>query len=288
MIRRRATGGRPRLITSIFAVPAVDCLGFSSCNRQGHAVLHIDTEQCPFDHWDGIERMLRRAKVDSAPPWLRSYCLTGFSVLDIRVSISILIKQSFEQFGGIHSVFVDGIADAVCDVNDSAETSALITDLHKLAIEFNCPIINIIHVNPSSDFKTRGHLGSQLERKSETNLRLEKNEDDVTVIWADKNRRAPIPKNTAPRFTWNDRVGMHTSVGCLRDAKDEGQKTEIHLQAERVFAAAKKSNLTYGDLVESVMGVADVSKSTAKRRVEQMIRLQIVRKDLAGFYSIIK
>jgi hypothetical protein len=34
-------------------------------------------------------------------------------------------------------------------------------------------IVGVIHFNPGGE-KTRGHLGSQLERKAETNLRLDK------------------------------------------------------------------------------------------------------------------
>ena len=146
----------------------------------------------------------------------------------------------------------------------------------------------MIHVNPGSDFKTRGHLGSQLERKSETNLRLEKDGDGFTVVWADKNRRAPIPKLTAPRFAWSDEAGMHVSVGSLRDAKDEGEKTELRGAAERVFVDAKKKVVTYGELVNALMVATKESKSTAKRRIEQMMRLRIVHKDLASHYSLVK
>ena len=173
-----AIGG---MIASTFAASDADCLGFTSQNPNGFAVVHLDTEQCPFDHWQGIERALCRAKIASAPLWLRSYCLTGFSAADVRASIRILIEQAAKQFGGVHSVFIDGVADAAPDVNDPAETSSLITELHKLAIEFDCPILNIIHVNPGSDSKTRGHLGSQLERKSETNLKLKQDANGISV-----------------------------------------------------------------------------------------------------------
>ena len=147
------------MIASTFAGSGADCLGFVSENPDGFALVHLDTEQCRFDHWEGIQRAVRRAKMDAAPSWLRSYCLTGFTAADVRAAIPILIKQAAKQFGGIHSVFIDGIADVVPDVNDAEETSSLITDLHKWAIEFDCPILNIIHVNPGSDSKTRGHLG---------------------------------------------------------------------------------------------------------------------------------
>ena len=147
------------MIASTFAEADADCLGFTAQNPNGLAVVHLDTEQCPFDHWQGIGRAIRRAKASTAPAWLLSYCLTGFSAADVRAAIRILTAQASKKFGGIHSVFIDGIADAVPDVNDPEETSSLITELHKLAIEFDCPILNIIHVNPGSDFKTRGHLG---------------------------------------------------------------------------------------------------------------------------------
>ena len=276
------------MAASTFAAPTADCLGFSSDNSAGHAVVYIDTEQCSYDHWAGVQRMIRRAKVATAPDWLRSYWLTGFSALDVRASIRILTEQAAEQFGGVHSVFIDGIADAVIDVNDSGETSSFIADLHGIAIEFNCPIINVIHVNPGSDFKTRGHLGSQLERKSETNLRLEKDADGVTVIWADKNRRAPIPKNTAPRFAWGDIAGMHVSAGSLRDAKDEGEKPVLGVEAARVFTAAKATSLTYSTFVDGLMQASHISESTAKRKLNQMLRTEVIRKELSGSYSIKK
>lgn len=276
------------MIGSTYAASGADCLGFTSQNPNGFAVVHLDTEQAPFDHWEGNQRTNRRAKVDAAPAWLRSYCLTGFSAADVRLAIRILTAQSANKFGGVHSVFVDGIADAVHDVNDPAETSSLITELHKLAIEFDCPILNIVHLNPGSDFKTRGHLGSQLERKSETNLRLEKDDSGATVIWADKNRRAPIPKNTAPRFAWNDEAGMHVTIASQRSSKDEAEKQAMQIEAEAVFSAAKNAVISYGQFISFLERDAHVSKSTAKRRFGQMMRAQIIRKELTGFYTLNK
>jgi hypothetical protein len=274
------------MIGSTYAASDADCLGFTSENLNGFAVVHLDTEQAPFDHWEGNQRTNRRAKVDTAPAWLRSYCLTGFSAADVRLAIRILTAQAAKQFGGVHSVFVDGIADAVHDVNDPAETSSLITELHKLAIEFDCPVLNIVHLNPGSDFKTRGHLGSQLERKSETNLRLEKDDSGATVIWADKNRRAPIPKNTAPRFAWNDEAGMHVTVASQRSSKDEAEKQAMQIEAEAVFSAAKNAVISYGQFITFLEREVHASKSTAKRRFGQMLRTKIIRKELTGFYTL--
>jgi hypothetical protein len=274
------------MIGSTFAASDSDCLGFFSENPHGHAVVLVDTEQCPFDHWAGTERIARRAGIDPVPAWLRSYCLTGFSASDVRLSIRLLTEQAVRDFGGVHSVFVDGAADAAQDVNDPAESNSLVTELHALAIKFDCPIINIIHVNPGSDFKTRGHLGSQLERKSETNLRLEKDDNGATVIWADKNRRAPIPKNTAPRFAWNDEARMHVTVASQRSSKDAADKQAMQIEAEAVFTAAGNALINYGKFISLLEREVHASKSTAKRRFGQMLRTQIIRKELTGFYEL--
>jgi hypothetical protein len=274
------------MIASTFATLEADCLGFTSKNPHSFAVIHIDTEQCPYDHQQGIDRATDRAGAQAAPDWLRSYCVTGFSAADVRQSIPILLEDAKLRFGGIHSVFVDGIADASHDVNDPEESGSLITDLHRLAIEFDCPILSIIHLNPNSDFKTRGHLGSQLERKSETNLRLEKDGDGVTVIFADKNRKAPIPKSIAPRFAWNDEAGMHVTIASQRNAKDEAEKQAMQIEAEAVFSAAKNAVISYGQFITFLESQVHVSKSTAKRRFGQMLRTQIIRKELTGFYTL--
>ncbi len=272
------------MIGCTFAAAGVDCLGFASENPNGYAVVHLDTEQCPFDHWSANQRTIRRAKVAAAPAWLRSYCVTGFTAADVRASIRLLTEQSAKKFGGVHSVFVDGLADSAQDVNDPGESSSIVTGLHALAIEFDCPIVSIIHVNPGSDFKTRGHLGSQLERKSETNLRLEKDDDGVTVIFADKNRRAPIPKNTGPRFAWSQDQQMHVLVPSLKSAMDDIERDTLKELANDIFS--DRPSMRYADFQTTVKNRLTVSDKTAERKVSRCRQLGIVTKTVAGLYIL--
>lgn len=279
------------MIASTFADAKLDtdCLGFVSKNPDGFAVVHIDTEQCLFDHWEGIQRAIRRSKVKAAPAWLRSHCLTGFPAADVRAAIPILIKQAAKQCGGVHSVFIDGIADAVPDVNDPSETSSLITELHKLAIEFDCPILNIVHLNPGSDFKTRGHLGSQLERKSETNLKLKQDKAGVSVIFADKNRRAPIPEKSGPCFAWSNESGMHVSVQnpseTKAEAKSDAKSAAMRQEAETVFADGKDS-FRHTDLVSEMEVSLAMSKIGARKKLKKWALSQIVTVQPSGLYTL--
>ena len=287
-INSQAKVGKTAVVTaaiaSTFARIDAECLGFVSQNPKGYAVIHIDTEQCPFDHHQAIDRAVKRAGAQAAPDWLRSYCLTGFSATDVRQSIRILLKEAKTRFSGIHSVFIDGTADACNDVNDPGESNSLVSELHDTAINYDCPILNIIHLNPGSDFKTRGHLGSQLERKSETNLRLEKNDAGVTVIFADKNRRAPIPKDTGPRFAWSDDHGMHLTVDSIKSNKDEMEHEKLQTAAQQWFNSHQPIRFT--ELKVTVKNVMTVGDRTAERKIKAAVNLGIIKHTDAGLYVL--
>ncbi len=185
-----------------------DTLGFVGPNYSKKALLHFDTEQSPYDWQQLITSSLRRVNLAEPPSWLMSYTLTGMSASDCREFIKATIKRAVRIHGGVHSIFIDGIADLVIDPNDPAECFPLVTELHATAIEHNTAVICILHMNPGSEAKGRGHLGSQLERKAESNLTLEK-EGEITRVWGVKQRGKAIEKDKAPCFKWSDEHMMH-------------------------------------------------------------------------------
>jgi hypothetical protein len=275
------SAGVGAMMASTFAGSGCDCLNWKSENTASLAVVHLDTEQSRFDHWQLIDRAVRRAGLDAAPEWLRSYCVTGFSISDIRQSIWLSLEQTAQKFGGVHSFILDGAADCVADVNDPAESNDFVAELHALAIQYSCPIITVIHLNPGSEFKTRGHLGSQLERKAETNLKLEKDENGVTVIWADKNRRAPILKKTAPRFTWCDEARMHVSVASNGQADRAKAIEELRDQIQEAFRITGKTSLTWTDTVNALLRAPGInSKRTAERVFTNAKECGVIRKNI--------
>ena len=275
-----AVGG---MIASTAAEPESDCLNWKSENQASLAVVHLDTEQAPFDSWQLIDRARRRGGLKTAPAWWRSYCVTGFSVREIRESIRLALDQSAQQFGGVHSLILDGVADCVADVNDPGESNDFVAELHALAIKYLCPVVGVIHLNPGSE-KTRGHLGSQLERKAETNLRLEMDGNGITSIWSDKNRRAPIPKKTAPKFAWSDEHKMHVSTTGNEAAETENTAEQIH----EAYRLADKTALHWSDLIAALQRVPGIkSQSTAERVYRKAKSLGIIKINLIKQWEMI-
>lgn len=201
-----------------------DTLSVTGPNYANRAVLHFDTEQSPY-HWQQLVlTALRRVKAATPPVWLQSYTLTGLPANECRALVAKAMHDAHVQFGGIHSVILDGVGDLVVDPNDSEECFPLITDLHGQAIRYNTAIISILHLNPGPESKGRGHLGSQLERKSESNLMLEK-VDETTIVYSTKQRGKSITKDNAVAFEWSDEHQMHVSVEAPRSAEKQSSRS---------------------------------------------------------------
>ena len=266
-----------------------DLFGFESKNSEKGIVLWIDSEQAPDDFWHCVMRSVRRAGLASPPSWLHAYCLTGLQQGTAWECVKLALELAARSNVKIHSVLLDGLADLVTDPNDAAECNAFIAELHNLAIKHDCPIIGVIHFNPNSD-KTRGHLGSQFERKSESNLRLDKDDDGVTEIWSEKQRRAPIPKGEGSCFQWSDDAGMHVSVENPSEAKAEARAgaklAEMRQDALTCFAHVDKSSLSHSELVALIGQHKNLKPSGARRRLENWLKQGAVTKNDSGTYEV--
>lgn len=286
----QAKAGKTAFLTTMIAAtmsdPTVDAdfLSIVSApNLDGGAVLYFDTEQSRDDFWHITKRAMRRAGAKQRPEWLHSYCLTGLSVAEAKACAWQAVVDAYVRHGRIHAVFIDGVADLVLDVNSAEECNGFLAELHALAIRFDCPIVTVLHLNPQSGKggfeKARGHLGSQLERKAETNLRIEK-DGDVSVCWSEKQRRAPIFKDKGPRFRWSDEAGMHVTAQAEPAETSESRKQrEYRDLAETTLGDGKP--LTWKELMAALCDARStpgktVSERTAERWIREMTKFGLI------------
>jgi hypothetical protein len=261
---------------------AADTLGIRSCGAGERAVIHFDTEQSTFDHFALVSLSLERAGLDSPPPNLRSYCLTDCSVADRRA----MLRSELARVGEIFAVFLDGVADFVHDPNDPEEAFGFVAELHRLAIEYGCVFVGVLHENPgSSDVgKTRGHLGSQLERKAETNLRLGK-ADGVSTVYTDRGaRHCDIPKDFGTRFQYSAEQQRHVLLASKQDEQAKDKRADLVAFAFSIFEGTSGS-LSWAELRNRIKEVGGYADSTARKHIEVMTTLEIIIKDDRHRYS---
>jgi hypothetical protein len=203
--------------------------------------------------------------------------------------IKLELERAEVQCGGIHSVFIDGVADLCLDPNDAEESFGLVEELQHLTIKHHCPVTTVLHENPSGaeSGKTRGHLGSQLERKAESNLRVFKDAKGICTIYSDRCRRASIPKEQGPRFTFDVKAGMHlTYCGDIQAERIEKKRRKQEHLVDMIFHNSPQGGLHF-DKVKSKLMDSDssIKDRTARRRIEDWKALQLVYVTPAGKYQ---
>lgn len=268
------------MIASMMGATGRDYLAFHGSNPEGKAVLHYDTEQSRGDHYHMNMRALRRADLDTQPSWFSSYSLTLLDPAERRAAIGAMARKAAAN-GGLHSLFIDGVADLVFDVNDLAEACGLVAELHQLATETGCVIVTALHHNPGGE-KTRGHLGSQIERKSESVLVLRKDGETISISCKPA-RRQEVSDDKAPRFSWDTQAAMHLLTQSTATTANDRKRMELGTLADEVFG--DKPRLKWVELKDAIVTARGWSSNTAGNKINAMLELGVIKKSSFGLYE---
>lgn len=292
MVEAQAKAGKTAflgaLMASTYSQTGADCLGWQSRNLEGRAMLHFDTEQSRADHNALTKRVHARAGATLFPEWLRSYRMTGMTTTALKQAVEIALRIDSQKFGGVHSLIIDGIGDLVPSVNDEAPSTDIVIWLMGLADEYQIPIIVVLHLNPIAGKgqtpKARGHLGSQLYRKCEHTLRLDKNADQVTTVTSVNPRKAPLTADSAPCFAWSAEHRWHVSVSPPK-SKTENKREQLEGIADDVFRDTAGIGLRRCEVITRIKtATGKRADSTAENRINEMFDQKIIRKDESGLY----
>jgi hypothetical protein len=288
VIAAQAKAGKSAYLAAMMAAamnPAaadVATLGVRSRGASGGAIIHFDTEQSTYDHFALVSLALQRAGLEQSPDILRSYCVADCSI-EHRLG---MLRAELARAGDVFAVFLDGVADFVRDPNNTEEAFTFVAELHRLAIRHSCVFVAVLHENPGSGEygKTRGHLGSQLERKAETNLRLSKT-DGITTVWTDRGaRHCHIPKDLGTRFEYSAAQGRHVLAERKSEERERTKKEEMLAIALSVFEGAN-SPLSWAELRSRIMQLGGFADSTARKHIKTMTKLGVIGLDISSRYE---
>ena len=146
-----------------------------SSYKKDKDVYHFDTEQGRWHCQRGFRRVSEMA--DTLDDYY-TYSLRTIGYKQRLGFIEYVLSNAKEDSIGL--VVIDGIADLVSDVNDITECNLCVQKLMEWSAKYKCHIITIIHSNHNST-KPTGHLGSFLEKKAETQISLNREEDSKIV-----------------------------------------------------------------------------------------------------------
>lgn len=181
----------------------VSLLGSAFCNPDGEFTkgmnsfrgnkhfVHFDTEQGDWHSqrvFKRIEWMNKGVNLD----FYHTFALRKIGYKDRIDFIQYYLDCMREEGKEIGLIVIDGIADLVSDANNLEESSAIVQKIMSWTSIYNCHIVTVIHSNFGSD-KPTGHLGSFLEKKAETQIQLERDENKFGCITVSCKRSRNTP-----------------------------------------------------------------------------------------------
>ncbi|RPJ79682.1 MAG: hypothetical protein EHM20_00710 [Alphaproteobacteria bacterium] len=274
-------GGKTAVKTAIEAgmIPlcneGIDTLGITvEANVNQQLVLGIDCEQAHHDQHKGIKGTFRRiGDMDEQPNHVKWYNVRQFSPRERRIALTELLKKYSKEFNGVFAVTVDGFADFVDSVNDEQETNEVIRYFENIAIEYKCVVIGILHYNPGGE-KTRGHLGSSLERKCEGQLTISKTVDGISTIESKYLRNSGV--TPLLQFAYSTDKGYHVSVGRKDPGSERQEKFDALKNDAIAFLEHGKKQLSRLELAEMFMKAEGIQIRAADGRIAQLIKSNVI------------
>lgn len=175
-------------------------------------------------------------------------------------------------------VFIDGIRDLVYDFNSPIESSNIVNEIMKVSSKLNCHICTVLHVNKGNKETTlRGHLGTEIQNKSESVLLIEKNGKFCKV-------RPAFCRNIEFEefyFTVNEK-----GLPEYCNPKDVPKNSDVLISIfNDMFSTVP--TLSYTDLCSQIMEKCKKSKATAERYLKDAVKQSvIIKNDLTGLYRL--
>lgn len=262
-------------------------------NPYGKAVIHFDTEQSEADQQYNLKTVLRRANLDDTPNYYQSYNIRTLGLNDYQPFTNDICGLCNEEFKGIHLIVIDGAADYITSVNDEAEANAIITYFTTLAVQYNCPVILVVHLNENagrnSDTMPRGHIGRQAVRKGYCQLNITK-DGDIATMQALRARKAGIMDTPLICYRYCKEMGYHVSIdpgevaASKQNYKDQANRAKAETTANKILPAP--TSLIHAKLISQIMMETSKSESTSKRYLNDMIGWGIVKKGEDGNYRL--
>lgn len=179
---------------------------------------------------------------------------------------------------------IDGVADILPDTNSNTDAPVVVNMLMALASETQAHICTILHTSAANASKGRGHIGSELERKAESVILIEK-------------QKGTNASDVKPQYTRNGDFKTlrieHTDDGLLLTCEetsdaptDETLTAKTFELMEEAHPAQKQFNATtlneYLPAAWKALGGGDLSDKERKKIPPRLLAAGLVVMEAKG------
>lgn len=223
-------------------------------------ICYIDTESSDYDYYRVLERIRGQILLDRLPSNFDSFLFREDNPHDIQSMIEIYLKENPD----CSILVIDGILDLISDFNSVEQSFFLVQWLKKITKQHDLLILCVLHLG-KKDQNSIGHIGSYLDRKSQSVLKIEKNKEKRTLDLI------PTFLRSTDDF---DPISIQHSNGQWYQVSDDPLP-----KGEYLFGMEKRSLMTkllfepknYKDLITEFSEFTGKGQTTAKKIIKDWI-----------------
>ena len=275
VIKAPQKNGKTFLLTLMMgAMLKGEYLGLKS-EIENPRLIFIDTEQ----HKRNAQLVYRRiCRIAGIPERMRHEQIRVLAMRGEGVAtIQNVIKQEV-ILNKPDVLYIDGLVDCVDDPNDMPKSKEYITALSKLAMDYNCSIWSVLHVNPGTE-KMRGHLGTIMAQKVSDVLQcLKEKQQDGTIIFTVEQTDTRNKDINKFSFAIEDRKGEDGEFLALPVATyvNVKERTEVDEIMQKCLA---DKPLRAGDLIQKIMEIEGIKRTKAYTYKADAEKIGIIKQD---------
>ena len=160
-------------------------------------------------------------------------------------------------------VVIDGISDLLYNTNDLEECEGLVSTLMRTSSRLENHILMVLHTNPNSD-KARGHIGSALQRKSESVIYVRK-VGDVSIVEPQFCRNEPFD-----RFAFrinSEGIPVEAPIPSFAEVQSDQRIGEVIEELQKLGGSASREVL-----IERLTKRTENSRRAISMRLLRLLR----------------
>jgi len=281
VIGAKQKGGKTSLVAILIAAILCGQWNRVKCLKKNAKILYIDTEMKPVDTQALGFKAAKMAEKNKKT--LKKHVM----MLNFRPLTPEEMEIGVRYFINMYKptlVVIDGIVDLCSNFNDvEASQNLVINFLMKIAEEYKCAIISVLHTNKTDGYtELRGHLGAFFAQKSASQIRCDKDDKTniVTVTFPD-GRYAPVPEF---HFTFNNEGipvaadDLHKQIKAdkqrTKDEEKAAQSEAVYKERSQIIIDILKANgnsMERKELVNEAMKRLDKAISTINNVLKKML-----------------
>jgi hypothetical protein len=139
-------------------------------------VCYIDTESSEYDFYRVLDRIRQQTMFSSLPDLLDCFLMRE----DAPGDIMAMTNEYLDLNPDCSVLVIDGVLDLLADFNSVEQSFFVIQWLKLITKKYNLLIMLVLHLSKKEQ-NSIGHIGSFLDRKSQSVLKVGKNKETGTI-----------------------------------------------------------------------------------------------------------